>query len=494
MKKTRYQELGAGRLLVLILLTLAINDLVGQAKFDVGINTKNPEVLCLEYQGDNFARRYINGDIDLRETGTGKAVFTQVYINWLNPLRYRVTWSEEYSVDPRDLIVQDFFSAALSQIGLQAGLSTQPQAAPGASIGMHPSFKKSWSGAGQKLGIVLETHTSGVNSWEQENKVALESIEQSLKAIETQPVKNMSKEILVIFKELFEVGRKEGCKKTISKAKKWINNSTTYLQTTEQQLIAFQGQVNSIKVSADVQQRMLIMQLNDYATSTSALINSTRVLVAKLVKIVEFMEVSANTYSVELDGIEYVLSKNVAFDNGQILNTTVSITHKELDEERLEIRTTDKTHSAQVRFERKENVRVFASAGLFYGTTALKQFGVGTGSKGEMIVTETTSDEGSPVTAAFLNFEFEVSRYFAPVIQFGIDPTKTRPFFLAGAGISIPAASIALTAGPLWTWKPELTKLEVGGPVESTSVLQEDISYKFSTKPKGWYLGIQYNF
>lgn len=71
---------------------------------------------------------------------------------------------------------------------------------------------------------------------------------------------------------------------------------------------------------------------------------------------------------------------------------------------------------------------------------------------------------------------------------------KKRPFLLLGGGFSIPSARIALSGGPIWTWNPSLDKLSVGQTISSTTDLENDIEYKFDIEPKGWYLGIQYNF
>jgi hypothetical protein len=137
---------------------------------------------------------------------------------------------------------------------------------------------------------------------------------------------------------------------------------------------------------------------------------------------------------------------------------------------------------------------VAVSAGIFYSQATLKGFGVSTNNN-QMSVTEDNIDKNTAVTATFLNLCFNLgSRYFSPLFQWGIDPTKKHPYLLAGVGFSIPAAKFAISGGPLWTWDASLNKLSVGSTVLSTTDLDKDIKYKFYGKPKGWYLGLQFNF
>ncbi|MCU0440674.1 MAG: hypothetical protein MUC49_22495 [Raineya sp.] len=132
--------------------------------------------------------------------------------------------------------------------------------------------------------------------------------------------------------------------------------------------------------------------------------------------------------------------------------------------------------------------------GQLYSSSTLKGYGVSNSTSGQFTVTEDDITKGSLVTAIFLNFNFGLgSRYFAPITQIGIDPTKKRPFLLLGGGFSIPNVRIAITSGPIWTWNPSLGKLSVGQTISSTNDLEKDIQYKFNIQPKGWYLGIQYN-
>lgn len=148
------------------------------------------------------------------------------------------------------------------------------------------------------------------------------------------------------------------------------------------------------------------------------------------------------------------------------------------------------TQKDTLQFRRFDPVTIFVSAGAFWGTTTLKGFGVDK----DMKVVEDDIQKDNFVAATFLNFSFAPSRFISPLFQIGIDPTKKRPFMLLGGGFAVPVARLAPTAGGLWTWQPTLKDLHVDQVVESTIQLEKDVTYKFSGKPQGWYLGILYNF
>ena len=65
---------------------------------------------------------------------------------------------------------------------------------------------------------------------------------------------------------------------------------------------------------------------------------------------------------------------------------------------------------------------------------------------------------------------------------------------LLGGGFSVPAGRIALSAGGIWTWDQKLNKLAEGQKITKTTELEADFKYSFDMSPKGWYIGIQYNF
>ena len=52
----------------------------------------------------------------------------------------------------------------------------------------------------------------------------------------------------------------------------------------------------------------------------------------------------------------------------------------------------------------------------------------------------------------------------------------------------------SITGGGVWSWNQTLNTLSVGQSISSTTELENDIKYEIGVKPKGWYLGIQYNF
>ncbi|WP_350285784.1 hypothetical protein [uncultured Croceitalea sp.] len=135
------------------------------------------------------------------------------------------------------------------------------------------------------------------------------------------------------------------------------------------------------------------------------------------------------------------------------------------------------------------------ATGVFYGSTNLNSFGVATNDNGDFIVSEEVIQRNQVVTALFLNLNLDLnSRFLAPLIQIGIDPTKDNPFLLLGGGFSIPTGNFAISGGPIWTWDAKLKSLSVGDEVESTSQVEDDVEFNFDVEPKGFYIGLLYNF
>jgi hypothetical protein len=186
--------------------------------------------------------------------------------------------------------------------------------------------------------------------------------------------------------------------------------------------------------------------------------------------------------------------RRITLDDGQVLQTELAIIEYKMTDNSLALEKVKESEKVKLVFRGYDPVSFSVSTGLFYGSTHIKGFGT-TVSGGDMVVTEDTLNKESAVAAIFGNFNFSIrSRLFAPLIQLGVDPTKKHPFFLLGGGFGIPVANFAISGGGIWTTEPKLKTLKPGDKIESTTKLENDIKNDFNLKPKGWYLGLQYNF
>ena len=124
----------------------------------------------------------------------------------------------------------------------------------------------------------------------------------------------------------------------------------------------------------------------------------------------------------------------------------------------------------------------------------LNGYGTEINDAGELLVVEDNIDKNTLLVGLFLNLNIDIgSRYLHPLIQIGVDPTKDKPYLLFGGGFEIYKSTLSITGGPIWTWEENLDLLKVGDQITSENVLKEDVKYKFQTKPRGFYLGLNIN-
>lgn len=155
---------------------------------------------------------------------------------------------------------------------------------------------------------------------------------------------------------------------------------------------------------------------------------------------------------------------------------------------------TEKVHSKHVLlFQPYRFLIPQVSVGVFYSSLELKTFEAGVDASGNTIVEESTQESG-PVYATNLNFFLNTKNSdLLPFFQLGIDPTKERPFLLAGGGLAIPGSRFAISGGLAWTWRQSLKTLTVNGAADSNAAIKDDIEYTFDESPRV-YFGLQYEF
>ena len=127
------------------------------------------------------------------------------------------------------------------------------------------------------------------------------------------------------------------------------------------------------------------------------------------------------------------------------------------------------------------------STGLFYSSLAFKRFGTGMDSTGQSIVVESEDLANPLVAGAHLNFYYNSSEDLNWLIQLGIGPTKEKPVLFLGTGAIY--RDVQVTVGCIWSWQPKLNKLKPGQVIAGTSDIENDVSYKFDTKPR-FYIGV----
>lgn len=420
--------------------------------------------------------------------------YSNVYISWINPLRYKVLWKDSTYVDDRDLKVQTFFK------------TLKPLLVPGYVQKALPTSVK----------IGNTDLVQPENAINNSDILALyEKIDENVRlapAVVTEPelviINSLLTEVFILdeitandsisataekaFLKMFELDNyasvKDQCKEVRATIKKLNKEDAIKKLKSKIDLIA-----PTVKIAAKpLLASSISKKTTEFADQGAKEAETDKLIFDKLEQMVKTLESSVKERkSQEHDGFYKI--REVSFESGKILETELTIVEYEYDKEKKDLKVKGNSYQSKIKFRKSDFIIVGVSAGIFYSSTELKTFGVSSGE--EMLITEDIIEKNNPVTATFLNLYCNVnSRYIAPLMQFGIDPTKKRPFLLAGIGIAIPAANISLSGGPLWTWDASLDKLSVGQSIASTTELENDIKYKFDSSPKGWYFGVQYDF
>lgn len=131
------------------------------------------------------------------------------------------------------------------------------------------------------------------------------------------------------------------------------------------------------------------------------------------------------------------------------------------------------------------------SSGVLYSNLAFQRYGTDTNEAGEMIVSKTEEDASELVMGAYLNLYFNTKSDYLPFLQLGVGPSSDKPLLFLGGGFGL-SNKINIASGMIFTWFPELKGLQEGDVVTGTSQIEDAIKYRFEATPK-FYVGININ-
>ncbi|MGQ7856804.1 hypothetical protein ACUN24_21415 [Pedobacter sp. WC2501] len=426
-----------------------------------------------------------------------------IYMDWLNPLKYQIVWKDSTSIDDRDKVVKDFVYLLASQFGTtltslaksknieELKRSAQTPKSKGTPLlGLDKGFNSL-----DLTSLFIQLNLSIKDLTEDERKKINELIP-FLVMLDEANNKNIPNELDNLFIELFNETDPIEAKSKVEKYKTINKNYELYFKNDiETNLELIGNKLAELKISNQLLNSLVNLSVNKFINEVRSNLTKNKALVNKLNPVITLVNNSLQDKSINLLTANYYKIKDISFNDGEKLETSVRISQFKYDDENKDFIKEKDIVSKKMLFEKYDFFAITVSTGLFYTSSTLKGYGVSNNGNGQFNIVEDNITKNGVAPALFLNFNFGVnSRYFSPLIQLGIDPTKKRPLMLAGGGFSIPSARIAFSAGPIWTWNQSLNKLSVGKTIDSTTDLEKDIKYKFEIEPKGWYLGIQYNF
>ncbi len=231
-----------------------------------------------------------------------------------------------------------------------------------------------------------------------------------------------------------------------------------------------------------------------FLDNTTVLLAQRKALITGLDKLLQNMDNLIKRTA----GENSFIAGTVDVVSGKMKEVTLSVKERKIDysPDKLELTVTEKEGSTgKIRVRQYSPVVLEVSAGLLYTNLTYPKFGTEE-VEGQTVVAEAGKDVQRFVPVAMLNL---IPKVYArsvvyPLMQIGIGTGEDRPTLAAGLGLRfVEPLNLALTGGAIWTWKKELTELNIGDPVSGTAAIEEDLTLNFQSKPR-FYLGIQYSF
>jgi hypothetical protein len=447
-------------------------------------------------------------DLETKKTYTFSLIDNYANINfrWKNPLKYKFTWKDSVYNDEQQQALKDFLKLLNPLFNIptetsSANKSSVESAAKKASADTVPIAIPSGGFKDYDLTLLYTQIILNQSKLTVEERGAINKFTPKLKALEDSDVDRIV-DAKKTFTELFNVDDPNEIHKSTKDgiadiATTNINGWKTTLSKNSDQNKIVSDATKDIAIKDELVSSLFQTGIAKYIEKSKTLNASNVNLLKKLEGIVDVLVKSA-----EGDFKPFVFgqyndvsrTRKIRLEDGKVLQTELVIDQYKVADDGLSVTKDKEVQNVKLIFRSYDPVTFSVSTGLFYGSTSLVGFGTAT-KNNEMVVTQDTIKKNTAVTALFGNISFGIgSKILAPTIQLGVDPTKKHPFFLLGGGIAFPVASFALTAGGIWTFEPTLNKLIKGDKISSTTELEKDIKNNFQLNPKGWYLGIQYNF
>ncbi len=445
-------------------------------KIYLNFTVNKPQIITNSNNQDGF---YILKDFQILSLKKGQV---NIFYKWLNPLTNNLKVTDSLSIDSTDKEIQDFIKKVLTQFNIPSD-GNLPNPAFAAVRGCNASdfsFKRP---------DVLEMLNLGNSQLTGVSNTFCDAFK-SLYNIEQRDIKSLSDSIKVYRKRLIGISKHQDIATITNDVEKAIKGITDSYKEDFFTLISFEKDINNRAIVSG--NPLLYSKFKSFYNEEFKLLESNKEQVLKLAEYIAILRKSVKRESDEIKGYFYL--HTVEVPEGKESLSKLTRISKKFDESSIEFKEESKKNNEFV-IRRYDFIKPKVGTGIFYSNATLSSFGVSTNDVGQLTVAEDEIDKNTAVVALFLNLNLDLnSRYLSPLLQIGIDPTKQRPYLLIGGGFSIPSTNFSISGGPIWTWNVSLEKLSVGDVIDSSTEVENDITYKFDVKPRGYYLGLTYSF
>jgi len=446
-----------------------------------------------------------------------KGNYTNLYFKWLNPLIYKLTWKDSSYTDNRDQAINDFVKLLTGQFGsavtdLNADRQSKSLTLLSEAVPVVKGGAKAAAPAKGPARPEIKIDKGFVNLDLTLLYLQLRVNSPQLSVDEINAINNLTPKIIDFersysnqdistsingaFSDLSSEEDPGEAKTMVGVQRSAIKGYRDGFKKEESDRQKIAATAAAIDIKDPLLHTIFTTSIAKFIDQSTADEGKDKALTDKLSGILDIFDASFKNESIGPNAQPgFFKVRDVSLEDGKELATMLTISKYSINADTKESVKVNDAGKIKLVFNKYDIIDVTISAGIFYSNATFKSYGVAPAGDNQFTVTEEEINRNTAVTALFCNLNFGIgSRYFAPVVQLGIDPTKKSPFLLLGGGFSIPAARFAITGGGVWSWNQSLQHLTVGQTISSTSDLEKDVKNNFDVKPKGYYVGVQYNF
>ena len=292
-----------------------------------------------------------------------------------------------------------------------------------------------------------------------------------------------------VFNRLMEIESGDQVKSSIQANQSDMGKVISTLDSLSQQFERLKAKLSEI-VPSDAESKTLHMLATYQLELLQTDFERYKLEVQEVVKAYEGVKAQFIAIINKLDGNRLLLSPIRGINEERVYNLEITVKSIQFNEENFSMKVANsKVYKVQLR--KYTTFIPVVSSGVFYTNLTFNRYGTGVDDSGNTIIAKTADDSNELVSAAHLNFYRNTDSSLNWFWQFGIGLTKKKPFVSLGVGLSL-IDRLNLSLGGIWTWQPELSSLSIGDLVAGTAEIEDNISYKFKSKPN-FYLGLSFN-
>ena len=480
---------------LLIVLTLAFNLLSAQVslqeirkseklKKSILISLRNN--LSIDYELDT--KRKNPSTLDTLDFFQVKSDEFRVYAKFVNPLKYRLTINGKSLEDESEIEASNFITNAIQ---LLSGTNKMVESfSSSRSMSIEKEEKEEKEEDKKTLEIDLAEVYLNIKLHAPE---AFSEESDLIKAMYALNLSEISKKVSTAYDSIFSELKKIN---KISEITKQVNSKEPFFKAIDKYIETLDNNYKKLKAASDkfdssnkVFEEYLKAKINSIGSEDLVKFKEeAKNLKEKYTKIIDYFEKIKNEgYETEN---KYKLFNITNLDTKKRHELTLKVEQLKFDDKKKTL-TVEKVKTYKIHVRKYKLFTPVISSGVVYTDVSFTTYGTSEDEAGNTIIVEGEEEENELAIGAYLNLYLNNNWNTPLFFQFGVGPSKEKPLFFLGAGISI-LERINISTGGVFTWMPKLNDLSVGQQVNGSAIIDKDISFQFDNSPK-FYLGLSFD-